>query len=107
MRNRSPDFLTLPSRILATFSLLAMVGSSIAWFQDPVWAMPAVAAVTLWWTVGFNVLLFMAAIQGVPQELYEAAALDGASSNQMFRYIAWPLVSSTLIPKIVRRSRAI
>lgn len=69
-----------------------LTGQTIGWFQDPVWAMPAVAAVTLWWTVGFNVLLFMAAIQNVPQELYEAAALDGASSNQMFRYITWPLV---------------
>jgi multiple sugar transport system permease protein len=69
-----------------------LTGQTIGWFQDPVWAMPAVAAVTLWWTVGFNVLLFMSAIQGVPQELYEAAALDGASSNQMFRFITWPLV---------------
>ena len=69
-----------------------LTGQTIGWFQDPVWAMPAVAAVTLWWTVGFNVLLFMAAIQGVSQELYEAAALDGASSNQMFRFITWPLV---------------
>ncbi|MDX2004766.1 MAG: sugar ABC transporter permease [Meiothermus sp.] len=65
---------------------------SIGWFSDPVWAMPAVAVVTLWWTVGFNVLLFMAALQGVPDELYEAAALDGASSGQMFRYVTWPLV---------------
>lgn len=69
-----------------------LTGQAIGWFQDPIWAMPAVAAVTLWWTVGFNVLLFMAAIQGVPAELYEAAALDGASSNQMFRYVTWPLV---------------
>ena len=65
---------------------------TIAWFTDPVWAMPAVAVVTLWWTVGFNLLLFMAALQGVPQELYEAAALDGASSTQMFRFVTWPLV---------------
>lgn len=69
-----------------------LTGLVIGWFQDPDWAMPAVAAVTLWWTVGFNVLLFMAAIQNVPQELYEAAALDGASSNQMFRFVTWPLV---------------
>ena len=69
-----------------------LTGQTIGWFQDPIWAMPAVAAVTLWWTVGFNMLLFMAAIQSVSQELYEAAALDGASSFQMFRFITWPLV---------------
>ncbi|MBF6595299.1 MAG: sugar ABC transporter permease [Thermaceae bacterium] len=66
--------------------------SSIAWFQDPVFAMPAVAFVTIWWTVGFNILLFMAALQNVPRELYEAAQLDGATSTQVFRYITWPMV---------------
>jgi multiple sugar transport system permease protein len=66
--------------------------SSVAWFQDPLFAMPAVALVTLWWTVGFNVLLFMAALQGVPQELYEAASLDGATGFQLFRYVTWPLI---------------
>lgn len=67
-------------------------GQMVGWFTDPIWAMPAVALVTLWWTVGFNLLLFMAALQGVPAELYEAAALDGASSAQIFRYVTWPLV---------------
>ena len=37
-----------------------LVGSSVSWFQDPNWAMPAVAVVTIWWTVGFNMLLFIA-----------------------------------------------
>jgi multiple sugar transport system permease protein len=64
----------------------------VGWFTDPLWAMPAVAVVTLWWTVGFNLLLFMAALQGVPQDLYEAAALDGASTTQLFRYVTWPLI---------------
>ena len=40
-----------------------LVGSSISWFQDPNWAMPAVAVVTIWWTVGFNMLLFIAGLQ--------------------------------------------
>jgi multiple sugar transport system permease protein len=65
---------------------------TIAWFEDPAFAMPAVAFITIWWTVGFNMLLFVAAIQNIPKEYYEAAALDGADGGQMFRYITWPSV---------------
>ncbi|THF86057.1 sugar ABC transporter permease [Deinococcus sp. KSM4-11] len=67
-----------------------LTGSTVAWFQDPVWAMPAVALVTIWWTVGFNVLLFIAGLQNIPPDIYEAAALDGAYGFRMFRSITWP-----------------
>ncbi|BDP44166.1 sugar ABC transporter permease (plasmid) [Deinococcus aetherius] len=67
-----------------------MTHSTVAWFQDPVWAMPAVAFVTIWWTVGFNILLFIAGLQNIPPEIYEAAALDGASGFRLFRSITWP-----------------
>lgn len=66
--------------------------STVAWFQDPGFAMPAVAFITIWWSVGFNMLLFVAAIQNIPKEYYEAAALDGADGWQMFFYITWPSV---------------
>ena len=68
----------------------SLSGSTISWFQDPVWAMPAVALVTIWWTVGFNVLLFIAGLQNIPPEIYEAASLDGASGWRLFRAITWP-----------------
>ena len=65
----------------------------INWFQDPVWAMPAVAFVTIWWTVGFNILMFIAGLQAIPSEYYEAASLDGAHKGfQVFRYFTWPLI---------------
>ena len=67
-----------------------LTGSSITWFQDPLWAMPAVALVTIWWTVGFNVLLFIAGLQNIPPDIYEAASLDGASGFRLFRSITWP-----------------
>ncbi|GHF52616.1 multiple sugar transport system permease protein [Deinococcus metalli] len=68
----------------------SVTGSTISWFQDPVWAMPAVALVTIWWTVGFNVLLFIAGLQNIAPDIYEAAALDGAAGWRMFRSITWP-----------------
>lgn len=60
------------------------------WLADPHWALPAVAIGTVWWTVGFNLLLFLAGLRNIPHELYEAAALDGARGFTLFRTITWP-----------------
>jgi multiple sugar transport system permease protein len=54
--------------------------------------MPAVAAITVWWLLGFNVLLFVAGLRNISQDLYEAAELDGASRWAQFRRITWPLI---------------
>lgn len=54
--------------------------------------LPAVAALTIWWTVGFNVLIFLAGLRALPNELYEAARLDGAGRWVMFRKLTWPLI---------------
>jgi multiple sugar transport system permease protein len=70
-----------------------LLGTKINWFQDPNWAMPSVAFVTIWWTVGFNILLFIAGLEAIPKEYYEAASLDGAGGGlRVFRFITWPLV---------------
>jgi multiple sugar transport system permease protein len=73
----------------------AVTGSQTAWFSEPDLAMPAVAAVTVWWTIGFNMLLFLAGLQNIPQETYEAAELDGAQGFTVFRYITWPALWPT------------
>ncbi len=82
-----------------------LVGSSIAWFQDPMWAMPAVAAVTIWWTVGFNMLLFIAGLQNISSDVYEAASIDGANSFQQFIRITcpliWPVTSLVLVLQLI------
>jgi len=70
-----------------------LLHTKIQWFQDAGWAMPSVSFVTIWWTVGFNMLLFLAGLENIPREYYEAAALDGVSRGlQLFRYITWPLL---------------
>ena len=61
-------------------------------FRNPYWVMPTVAALTIWWTNGFNVLLFIAGLRNIPSELYEAAALDGATPRQRFWRVTWPLL---------------
>ncbi|MHB0777256.1 carbohydrate ABC transporter permease [Halomonas sp. WWR20] len=67
-------------------------GKSVAVFKHPHWAMPMVAAATIWWTNGFNVLLFIAGLRNIPNDLYEAAALDGATMWQRFWRVTWPLL---------------
>jgi multiple sugar transport system permease protein len=54
--------------------------------------LPGVAVLTIWWSVGFNVLVFLAGLRALPHELYEAARLDGASRWASFRYLTWPLI---------------
>ena len=67
-----------------------VLGMQRAWFADLTWAMPMVAIATIWWTVGFNMLMFLAGLRNIPADLYEAAALDGARGFTLFRTITWP-----------------
>ncbi|MBB3950721.1 carbohydrate ABC transporter permease [Aureimonas jatrophae] len=73
--------------------LIATVnGRPVPVFRNPNWVMPGIAVVTIWWTNGFNVLLFLAGLRNIPRELYEASALDGATRVQQFRRVTWPLL---------------
>jgi multiple sugar transport system permease protein len=65
------------------------------WLNDPRWAKPGVIMLTLWKNVGFTMVIYLAALQGIPQTLYEAAEVDGASLWQRVRHITIPLVSPT------------
>ena len=67
-------------------------GKPVPVFKNPHWVMPAIALVTIWWTNGFNVLLFLAGLRNIPTELYEASALDGATKWQQFKRVTWPLL---------------
>lgn len=82
-----------------------LLGTNNAWFGDAASAMPAVALVTIWWTVGFNMLLFIAGLQNIPSEYYEAAALDGANNFQRFLFVTcpliWPVTSLVLILQLI------
>ncbi|MGV9380463.1 carbohydrate ABC transporter permease [Nonomuraea sp. NPDC003707] len=60
------------------------------WLGEPAVALPVVAAVFVWFHWGFGFLLFLAGLQDVPKELYEAAELDGANRWSKFRYVTWP-----------------
>lgn len=63
------------------------------WLRDPVLAMPSVTLVALWKGLGYNVVIFLAGLQGIPRIYYEAAEIDGAGVWQRFRTITLPLLS--------------
>ena len=65
------------------------------WLADPDWAMASVALATVWWTLGFNFVLYLAGLQEIPRNLYEAAAVDGASRWHQMRRITIPLLNRT------------
>lgn len=69
----------------------------INWLKDSNWALPAIIIMTVWKDFGYATVLFLAGMMGLPNEVYEAATIDGASSWQTFRYITAPLLKPTTI----------
>ncbi|WP_162944131.1 carbohydrate ABC transporter permease [Paenibacillus aceti] len=80
-----------------------LVNNMLGWFgiTGPAWlaqtetAMPSIIMVTLWQSIGSNMVIYIAGLQGVPDYLYESAKLDGASAFARFRYITWPQLRPT------------
>lgn len=73
--------------------MLRFVGlPAVPWQSGGAAAFASVVLVTLWWRVGFNMLIYLAGLQGINEQLYEAAKLDGATGWQRFRYLTVPMV---------------
>jgi ABC-type sugar transport system permease subunit len=78
------------------------IASGRSWLSDPFLAMPAVMMVGIWKNVGFYMVIYLAGLQSIPAELYEAAKLDGAGAWKRFRRITLPLLSNqTLLVTIM------
>ncbi len=67
------------------------------WLSTMPWAWVSILIVTVWWTSGFNMIIILAALQNIPAELYEAAAIDGASPWNRFWFVTLPLLRSVLV----------
>ena len=63
------------------------------WINSPDWALPSVILVSVWKGLGYNMVIFLAALQGVPAELYESAKIDGVNAWQNFWNVTWPMIS--------------
>ncbi|WP_123041125.1 carbohydrate ABC transporter permease [Cohnella candidum] len=80
-----------------TLEALGLESWTHAWLAEPKIALYSVFVAALWQGVGQPMVLFLAGLQGIPEDPYEAAIIDGAKRYQTFRYITWPLLRETLI----------
>ncbi|MEO7072280.1 MAG: sugar ABC transporter permease [Rhodanobacter sp.] len=69
----------------------------IDWLGDPHWAMPTIILFAVWKNFGYNMIIFMAGLQAIPPDLYEASRIDGASAWQQFRHITLPTLKPTML----------
>ena len=90
------DFGLLNSLIMKFGNFVHMPLRGIPWLTSTAWSKPSLMIMGLWVAMGgYNMVLFLAALQGVPRELYEAAQMDGADGWQKFWAITWPMISPT------------
>ena len=66
-----------------------------AWLDSTSWALPAMVIVTVWKGLGYSMVIFLAGLQSIPQDLYSAATIDGAGAWKRFRHITLPMLSPT------------
>ena len=81
-----------------------LLGARINWLGDPVWALHAAILADVWKTTPFAVLLLLAGLQVIPEELYRAARIDGASAWQLFRHITLPLLKPVILLVLLFRT---
>lgn len=77
------------------YALGALGVRPIDWLGNPRWAMPAIIGLAVWKNFGYNMLIFIAGLQSVPEELYEAARIDGAGAVRQFRSVTLPSLAPT------------
>lgn len=78
---------------LANYFLSLLGISPLGWLNDPKWAMPAIIIMSVWKGLGYNIIIFLAGLQNIPDSYYEAARVDGANAWQQFRNVTLPLLS--------------
>lgn len=76
---------------------IGIIQTPIGWLSSPTLAMPTVILVTVWKNVGFNMLIFLAGLQSIPENVYEASRIAGKSRWQTFRHVTLPLLQTPLV----------
>ena len=81
---------------LINYALGGLGIARIDWLGDPTWAMPAIILFAVWKNFGYNMLILLAGLQAIPEELYEAARIDGASYWRRFRHVTLPMLGPVM-----------
>ncbi|MDB6163669.1 MAG: araP [Xanthomonadaceae bacterium] len=78
--------------------ILSIIGiHPVDWLGDPRWAMPTIILFAVWKNFGYNMIIFLAGLQAIPEDLYEAARIDGASRRHQFQHVTLPMLGPTLV----------
>ena len=76
--------------------MLRLIPKDVLWFADPILTLVPIVLLDIWKGIGWAAIIFLAGLQAIPAELYEAARVDGANSAEQLRYITWPLLGPTI-----------
>lgn len=92
-------FMYQPDGIINSFIDTITFGSweGIAWLSNPSTALPAIIVLSIWQAVGFHMIIWLSGLQTIPEELYEAARMDGAGPWQQFKNVTWPGLRPTMV----------
>lgn len=82
---------------LLNYALAAIGIDPIDWLGDPNWAMPAIILLSVWKNFGYNMIILLAGLQAIPEDLYEAARIDGASALSQLRHVTLPVLAPMLL----------
>ncbi len=82
---------------LLNYGLGSLGLEPIDWLGDPHWSMPTIILFAVWKNFGYNMIIFLASLQSIPDDLYEAARMDGADVSQQFWHITLPMLGPTLL----------
>ena len=82
---------------LVNWALSGLGIDPIDWLGDPTWAMPTIILFAVWKNFGYNMIIFLAGLQAIPEDLYEAARIDGASPWRQFRHVTLPMLGPVLV----------
>lgn len=81
--------------------ILQVIPKNVLWFADPILTLVPIVLLDIWKGIGWAAIIFLAGLQAIPAELYEAARVDGANSVAQLRYITWPLLGPTTVFLVV------
>lgn len=81
--------------------VLQLIPQDIIWFADPILTLVPIVLLDIWKGIGWAAIIYLAGLQAIPTELYEAARVDGANSLAQLRYITWPLLQPTMVFLVV------
>lgn len=90
-------YLYHPRYGLLNYALDGLGIEPIDWLGDPFWAMPAIILMAAWKNFGYNMIIFLAGLQSIPDSLYEAARIDGANRWQQFWHVTLPMLAPTFL----------